>query len=63
MDQYFLELTNEIEVKIRGRKEARKFKLMKYGEICQLSKVSWSEISDLKNLQQILLENNEERLA
>ena len=63
MDRYFLELTNEIEMKIGERKKARKLKLIKYGEIYQLSKVCWSEIIDLENLQQILLENNEERLA
>ena len=37
MDKYFSNLTNEIEIKIGGRKKARKMKQMKYGEIYQLS--------------------------
>ena len=64
MDKFYQELTNQIEVKIGGRKEARKLKLIKYGEIYQHSKICWSEILDIKNLRRILLdENNEERLA
>jgi len=51
-------------MKIGGRKEARKLKLLQYSDIYQNSKVCWSEIKDLENLQQILLDvNNEERLA
>jgi len=50
-------------VKIEGKKKARKLKLVKYGDIYHRSKACWSEILDLENLQQILLENNEERLA
>ena len=51
-------------MKIGGRKEARKLKLLQYSDINQNSKVCWSEIKDLENLQQILLDvNNEERLA
>ena len=63
MDKYFLELTDQIEIKIEGRKEARKLKLMQYGDLYQRYYASWSEIIDIENLQQILLENNEERLA
>jgi len=64
MDRFYQELTNEIEGKIRGRKEARKLKLRQYGEICQHSKVCWSEIIDINNLKLILLdEKNEERPA
>ena len=47
MDEYFQELTNEIEVRIGGRKDARKVKLMEYGDIFQRSKACWSEINDL----------------
>ena len=50
-------------MKIEGKKKAKKLKLMKCGDIYQRSKVCWSEIIDLENLQQILLENNEEKLA
>jgi len=51
-------------VKIEGRKEDLKLKLMKYREIYQRSMICWSEILDIKNLRQILLdEKNEERLA
>jgi len=64
MDKYFEELTNEIEVKIGGRKEARKLKLMQYGDIYQHFKKCWSEIIDIKNLRRILLDDkNEESLA
>ena len=64
MDRYFEELTNEIEVKIGGRKEARKLKLMQYGDIYQRFKDCWSEIIDIKNIRLILLdEKNEEKLA
>jgi len=53
-----------VEVKIGGRKEARKLKLMQYGDIYQRSKVCWSKIIDIDNLQQILLDvDNEGRLA
>ena len=37
MDRYFSNLTNEIDIKIEGRKKARKMKYMKYGEIYRLS--------------------------
>jgi len=50
-------------VKIGGRKKARKLKLMRYGDIYQQSKVCWSKIINLENLQHILLENNKERLS
>jgi len=51
-------------VKIEGGKEARKLKLAQYSGIFQRSKVCWSEIEDLKNLQQILVDvNNDERLV
>ena len=64
IDKQFQELTSEIEENIEGRKEARKLKLLQYSDIYQNSKVCWSEIKDLENLQQILLDvNNEERLA
>jgi len=64
MDKYFEKLTNEIEVKIEGIKEARKLKLVQYGEIYQRFNNCWSEIIDIKNLRLILLdEKNEERLA
>jgi len=43
-------LTNEIEVKIEERKEARNLKLIQYRDIFQSSKVCWSEIKDLENL-------------
>ena len=64
VDRSFQELTDEIEVKIEGGKEARKLKLAQYSGIFQRFKVCWSEIEDLKNLQQILVDvNNDERLA
>ena len=64
MDQFYQELTNQIEVKIGGRKQARKLKIMQYGDIYQQSKVCWSEIIDIENLRRILLdEKNEERLT
>jgi len=64
MDRYFEELTNEIEVTIGGRKEARKLKLMQYGDIYQRFKDCWSEIIDIKNIRLILLdEKKEEKLA
>ena len=64
MDSYFKEITNEIEVKIGGRKESRKLKLTQYGEIYQRFKKCWFEIIDIKNLRRILLDDkNEESLA
>jgi hypothetical protein len=64
MESFYTELTNEIEVKIAGRKEARKLKLTQYGDIYQRFKNCWSEIIDINNLRLILLdEKNEERLS
>jgi len=63
MNLYFEELTKEIKEKIEERKEAEKFKLIQYEELFQQYKVCWSEINDIENLQQILLDvNNEEGL-
>jgi len=52
---------NEIEVKMGERKEAKKLKLMQFDDIIKSSNICWPEKKDLKHLQSILLdENNEE---
>jgi len=61
IDKYFLELTNKIEEIIGRLKETRKLKLKEYGEIYHNFQVCWSEILDIQNLRELLVNENEEQ--
>jgi len=61
IDKYFLELTNSMEVIIGRLKETRKLKLKEYGEIYHNFQVCWSEILDIQNLRELLVNENEEQ--